>query len=56
MNELVWKSDCSLGHFQTDNEHKELVLLAIKEIPFPRTGEDSNSIRRGHHFFVFELA
>lgn len=45
MNELVWKSEYSIGHFQTDNEHKELISLANKVIRFSRTGEDINKIR-----------
>ncbi len=45
MSELVWKSEYSIGHFQTDNEHKELISLANKVIHFSDTGEDIHKIR-----------
>jgi hemerythrin len=45
MNELVWKSEYSIGHFKTDNEHKELISLANKVIHFSNTGEDIQTIR-----------
>lgn len=44
MSELVWKSEYSIGHFQTDNEHKELISLANKVIHFSNTGEDVHKI------------
>ncbi|MGD9009327.1 MAG: hemerythrin family protein [Desulfobacteraceae bacterium] len=45
MSELVWKNEYSIGHFQTDNEHKELISLANKVIQFSNTGEDIQKIR-----------
>lgn len=45
MSELVWKSEYSIGHFQTDNEHKELISLANRVIHFSDTGEDIHKIR-----------
>ncbi len=45
MSELVWKSEYSIGHFQTDNEHKELISLANKVIHFSNTGEKTDRIR-----------
>lgn len=45
MSELVWKSEYSIGHFKTDNEHKQLISLANKVIRFSNTGEDIKKIR-----------
>lgn len=45
MSELVWKSGYSIGHFQIDNEHKELISLANKVIRFSNAGEDIDRIR-----------
>jgi hemerythrin len=45
MSELVWKSEYSIGHFQTDNEHKELISLANKVVRFSSKGEDIKKIR-----------
>ena len=45
MCELVWKDEYSIGNFQTDNEHKNLISLANKVIGFSETGEDSSKIR-----------
>lgn len=45
MSEFVWMSEYSIGHFQTDNEHKELISLANKVIRFSKTGEDIHKIR-----------
>lgn len=45
MSELVWKSEYSIGHFKTDNEHKKLISLANKVIRFSNTGEDIKKIR-----------
>lgn len=45
MSELVWKSEYAIGHFQTDNEHKELISLANKVIRFANNGEDIRNIR-----------
>jgi hemerythrin-like metal-binding protein len=45
MSELVWKEEYSIGHFQTDNEHKELISLANKVIRFSTNGEDDSNIR-----------
>lgn len=45
MSELVWKSEYNIGHFPTDNEHKELISLANKVIRFSDTGEDIHKIR-----------
>ena len=45
MSELVWKSEYCIGHFPTDNEHKELISLANKVIHFSDTGEDVQKIR-----------
>jgi hemerythrin len=44
VSELVWKSEYRIGHFQTDNEHKELISLANKVIRFSDTGEDIQKI------------
>ena len=45
VGELVWKSEYSIGHFQTDNEHKELISLANKVIRFSNAGEDIKKVR-----------
>jgi hemerythrin len=45
MNELAWKSEYNIGHFQTDNEHKKLISLANKVIRFSNTREDIQKIR-----------
>lgn len=45
MSELVWKREYSIGHYQTDNEHKELISLANKVIRFSDAGEDIEKIR-----------
>jgi hemerythrin-like metal-binding protein len=45
MSELVWKNEYSIGHFQTDNEHKELISLANRVIRFSNSGEDIHKIR-----------
>jgi hemerythrin len=45
MSELVWKNEYSIGHFPTDNEHKELISLANKVIRFSNTGEEIPKIR-----------
>ena len=45
MSELAWKSEYSIGHFQTDHEHKELISLANKVIGFSNTGENIDKIR-----------
>lgn len=45
MSELVWKSEYSIGHFQTDNEHKELISLANRVIRFSDKGENIHKIR-----------
>jgi len=44
MSELVWKSEYSIGHFQTDNGHKKLISLANKVIRFSNAGEDISRI------------
>ena len=45
MGELVWKREYSIGHYQTDNEHKELISLANKVIRFSTAGEDIEKVR-----------
>lgn len=45
MSELVWKNEYAIGHFQTDNEHKELISLANKVIHFSNNGKDITKIR-----------
>jgi hemerythrin len=45
MSELAWKSEYSIGHFQTDHEHKELISLANNVIGFSNTGESIDRIR-----------
>ena len=44
MNNFEWKSEYSIGHFQTDHEHKELISLANKVIGFANTGENAKKI------------
>jgi hemerythrin len=45
MSDFVWKQEYSIGHFQIDSEHKELISLANKVIHFSNTGEDVKKIR-----------
>ena len=45
MTELAWKNEYSIGHFQIDNEHMQLISLANKVIRFSNHREDSNKIR-----------
>lgn len=45
MSELVWKDEYSIGHFQTDHEHKELISLANKVIAFSDNGERIDKIQ-----------
>jgi hemerythrin len=45
MSELIWKDEYSIGHFQTDYEHKELISLANKVIKFSNKGENISTIR-----------
>ena len=44
MSNLVWKDEYSIGHFQTDHEHKELISLANKVIDFSNDGEEDDTI------------
>ena len=44
MTELVWKEEYSIGHFQTDHEHKELISLANKVISLSNTEENRDKI------------
>ncbi len=46
MSELVWKDEYSIGHYQTDYEHKELISIANKVIGFSDVGEDMAKIRQ----------
>jgi hemerythrin len=45
MSNLVWKDEYSIGHFQTDHEHKELISLANKVIAFSSNGEQADKIK-----------
>ncbi len=45
MSELVWKEEYSIGHYQTDHEHKELISLANKVIAFSNNGEHLDKIK-----------
>jgi hemerythrin-like metal-binding protein len=45
MSELVWKNEYAIGHFQTDNEHKELISLSNKVVHFSNNGKDITKIR-----------
>lgn len=45
MGELIWKDEYSIGHYQTDHEHKELVSLANKVIKFSNDREGVETIR-----------
>ncbi|MEJ2158790.1 MAG: hemerythrin family protein [Desulfobacteraceae bacterium] len=45
MSELVWRDEYSIGHFQTDYEHKQLILLANKVIAFSNKGERVDKIK-----------
>lgn len=45
MSELVWKDEYSIGHFQTDHEHRELISLANKVIAFSNNGEHLDKIK-----------
>jgi len=45
MTDLVWNEGYSIGHFQTDHEHKELISLANKVISFSNTGENTDKIQ-----------
>lgn len=45
MSSLVWKDEYSIGDFQTDYEHKELISLANKVISFSNNGERVDKIK-----------
>lgn len=45
MSDLVWKDEYSIGHFQTNHEHKELISLANKVIAFSNNGEQVDKIK-----------
>lgn len=45
MSLLEWKDEYSIGHFQTDYEHKELISPANKVIGFSNKGEELIKIK-----------
>ena len=45
MAELTWKEEYRINHFQTDEEHKKLIVLANKVIAFSDSGEDPEKVK-----------